>query len=352
MSDEKEILNQVAYDKYVSLKGILDNEPKRYFRTSQGEDIDLFATVTILRKLLKHLPIDEQNEALIQAEPLRQRLGELAAYKKKAHTPLNKEFAEDKRSLGPLEFKKAEILDYLGRFYSAPEILKIVSIDWGYKDITMANIQTFINKNYERIKELQEQFQQSHSDLRLGHKRSRLEELTYLYNDRKQRYTKEPSREEAKMLKELLAGIKAEVEGDLVLGGKVQIDLEQTVNFKIQQDLVQNFNITALVISRLAGRMNINPLLLLSRLANSNYAKFTGFRTPDKSMETDEITYPSSIVYNLDLIEEKNKEILQEDAKLAELPEFEEPKQIELLSLKDRLLAELMKTRPTDSDNE
>ena len=76
------------------------------------------------------------------------------------------------------------------------------------------------------------------------------------------------------------------------------------------------------VLSRIAGRMNINPLLLLSRLANSRYAQFSGYseRGLSPTNMKDEIFYPSSIIYNWATIEEANVEILQSEKEKSKLP--------------------------------
>ena len=69
-------------------------------------------------------------------------------------------------------------------------------------------IKNVIKENITKIKELQENFKKDYSDIRLGYKGSRLEELQYIYNNRKSIYSKSNSREDEKELMTLIESIK------------------------------------------------------------------------------------------------------------------------------------------------
>ena len=172
-----------------------------------------------------------------------------------------------------------------------------------------------------KIDELKKDWEQDYSDIRLGHRRSRLDELSWLYGKTKDKYKGYESREDAKLLLQILDHIKKEVDGDLVINGKIQVDIEQTINLQIQIEMIKEFNITAFIIAKIAGKLNINPLFLMSRLAHSHYAKFTGFAAANKDEMTEaEIYSPTSIVYNWEEIVNSNTILVQRDKELMQLP--------------------------------
>ena len=106
--------------------------------------------------------------------------------------------------------------------------------------------------------------------------------------------------------------------------GKIQVDIEHTLTVQIQQEMIKGFNITAYIVSRLAGKLNVNPIFLLSRLANSHYAKFTGFKGATRDeMTEDEIYSPTSIAYDWEKIVVDNERYAEEDKQLQALPEAE-----------------------------
>jgi len=89
---------------------------------------------------------------------------------------------------------------------------------------------------------------------------------------------------------------------------------------------MKGFNITALIISKLAAKKNINPLFIISRLAHSQYAKFTGFQGASyEEMQTDEIYSPTGISYNWDEIITQNAEVVEEDDNKKSLPSIKKP---------------------------
>ena len=75
------------------------------------------------------------------------------------------------------------------------------------------------------------------------------------------------------------------------------------------------------VLARICGRMNVNPNLVLSRLAHSRYAQFSGYSEKGLSptAASDPIDYASNIVYNWPQIEAQNEERVKEE--LAKQPE-------------------------------
>ena len=227
----------------------------------------------------------------------------------------------------------------------AEEIHQVLCEDMEVTSVSVSQIKNVIKENITKIKELQENFKKDYSDIRLGYKRSRLEELQYIYNNRKSIYTKSNSREDEKQLMTLIDSIKKEIQGDLVINGNINLQIEEKANFFIQKEMLKNLNISMYILARIAGKMNVNPLLILSRLAHSRYAQFTGFSENGQSPTaiSDEIPYASNITYNWGKIQEQNAIILEENEKLAKLPSI--PSKSRTLSLKEKLLEKLNKAK-------
>ena len=340
----KEVVDVEAYEKFLELQNSIDFASDRYYQTSDPKlKVDLMCVPSILRRQMRHLPSGEIESIIEKTTKFRTLLSYRRVEEVKAFG-LN--ISKDKTlNNSVLEIKKAEILDYFGRYFKPTEVHRIIMEDWGYKSIPYNQVRDFFKANQDTINELQNNYRASYSNVRLGLKRSRLDELSWLYEDRKKRYGTNPTQSEANLLKGLLESIKREVEGDLVLNAKVQVDIQQTINFQLQNELMKDLNVTKLVLSRLAGIENINQMMLLSRLSNSFYSKFTGFRVADKDRFTDEIPYPSGVLYELDRIAEKTEEIEKNDNVLKTLPIITEERKNEVLSLKDKLLKELKSKR-------
>lgn len=118
--------------------------------------------------------------------------------------------------------------------------------------VSVSQIKNVIKENITKIKELQENFKKDYSDIRLGYKRSRLEELQYIYNNRKSIYSKSNSREDEKQLMTLIESIKKEIQGDLVINGNINLQIEEKANFFIQKEMLKNLNISMYISSEIA----------------------------------------------------------------------------------------------------
>lgn len=334
----KGVTDLEAWNRYLKLQKDLDETPDRMVQTSDPKVIvDLCTSNYILGKMMAHLNVEERESIYNKANPFKAIIQKMNAEKRKAFGNVKAQ-----SGLGVVGIKQAEILELFGKFYTASEVHKIITQDWGY-EVNPSTLNAFRADNIDRIVELQEQFKMDHSNVRLGIKRSRLDELSYLYERTKDKYIKSESREDAKLMQSLLESVKREVDGDLVINGKFQVDIQQTIQMQIQQDLIKDFNITSLIMSRLAGRMGVNPELIISRLANSMYAKFIGFRAPEISREDDEIVYPSNVIYDITAIQEKNRLLMEAEEQKKSLPIIDD--KAKLLSMKEKLIAKLEEDR-------
>jgi len=342
MKDNKipeRVSNLEAWNDYLEMQEALNNCKERIYKTSiEDLFIDFLTPSSIIAKMVIDLPQSEKDFIENQAHKFSVLKGLVLAKKRESYITV--ESAKDFDDV--LKLRQIEILEYFGRFFKVSEVLKIINVDWGYS-ITRAKLETFVKANQEKIIELQDTFKKDYSDIRLGYKRSRLDELSYIYKVIKSKFEEHELREDAKTLQSLLESIKKECDGDLVVNIHGKIDIEHNITFQVQNELMKDFNITALIINKMSGRLGVNPNFIQSRLMNSHYAKFTGFKglKAGEDRLTDEIYSPSGITYNLDDIENKNIEITREEDKLKNLPIIEQVEEVQILSFRDKLKAKL-----------
>lgn len=334
------VINTDDYNKYLNYKEKWQNHIQRYFKKKNIE-LDLASPQDKIEKLISNLELSkEEKEKIININSEINFLIKTAVlYKKRAfgdnRVLLTKEgfIADELSGATPI------IIDLAGRFYKAEEIHRVLCEDLEVTSITISQIKKVIKDNLSKIKSLQEKYQKDYSDVRLAYKRSRLEELQYMYNNRKSVYNKSFNREDEKALMTLLDAVKKEIQGDLVVNANVNLQIEEKSNQFIEQEMLKNLNISMFVLARICGRMNVNPNLILSRLAHSRYAQFSGYSPEGLSStaDTDVIDYASNIVYNWDSIKQRNEEYIEENKKLAQLPQIDKSAS----SLKEKLMKRL-----------
>lgn len=348
----KGVINNQDYDNYLIFSDKWKNHIQRYFISKDKKvKLDLAQSPEKIEELIKGFKLQKgeiDNIRKINTE-IYFLVQKSVLFKKRAFGNFNVILDEEKGFIADeLSGCTPLIIELAGRFYKAEEIHKTLCEDMEVTSISLYQVKNVVKENIERIKELQDKYQKDYSDVRLGYKKSRLEELSELYNQRKSIYNKNNhNRDDEKQLINLLGEIKKEVQGDLVINGSLNLSIEEKANEYLQNEMLKKLNISMFVIARLAGKMNINPLLILSRLANSKYAQFTGFSTKGLSPTaiSDEISYTSALTYDWGKIEEANNVIVLEDKKLSELPTISEEQQEKNLSLKEKLLLKLKESK-------
>lgn len=338
----KGVVNTDDYNKYLVYKEKWENHPQRFYKKKIKDkriEIDLASSKDKVKSILdsSSLSQKEKDEILKINNEIILLIQTAVLHKKRA-------FGDNRVLLTEAGFIADElsgvtpiILDLSGRFYKPEEIHRILCEDFEITSVTVNQIKNVVKDNLNKIKSLQEEYQKDYSDVRLAYKRSRLEELQQMYNNRKSQYSKNNyNREDEKALLGLLESIKKEIQGDMVINANVNLQIEEKSNFFIEQEMLKSLNISMFVLARICGRMNVNPNLVLSRLAHSRYAQFSGYSEKGLSSTaaTDPIDYASNIVYNWSQIEVQNKERIKEETILAKFPEVETPK---ILTLKDKL---------------
>lgn len=338
----KGVVNTDDYNKYLVYKEKWENHPQRFYKKKIKDkriEIDLASSKDKVKSILNFSSLSqkEKDEILKINNEIILLIQTAVLHKKRA-------FGDNRVLLTEAGFVADElsgvtpiILDLSGRFYKPEEIHRVLCEDFEITSVTVNQIKNVVKDNLSKIKSLQEEYQKDYSDVRLAYKRSRLEELQQMYNNRKSQYNKNNyNREDEKALLGLLESIKKEIQGDMVINANVNLQIEEKSNFFIEQEMLKNLNISMFVLARICGRMNVNPNLVLSRLAHSRYAQFSGYSEKGLSptAATDPIDYASNIVYNWPQIEAQNEERVKEEKVLAQLPEIKSPK---VLTLKDKL---------------
>ena len=338
----KGVVNTDDYNKYLVYKERWENHPQRFYKKKIKDkriEIDLASSKDKVKSILDSFSLSqkEKDEILKINNEIILLIQTAVLHKKRA-------FGDNRVLLTEAGFIADElsgvtpiILDLSGRFYKPEEIHRVLCEDFEITSVTVNQIKNVVKDNLSKIKSLQEEYQKDYSDVRLAYKRSRLEELQQMYNNRKSQYNKNNyNREDEKALLGLLESIKKEIQGDMVINANVNLQIEEKSNFFIEQEMLKSLNISMFVLARICGRMNVNPNLVLSRLAHSRYAQFSGYSEKGLSptAATDPIDYASNIVYNWPQIEAQNEERVKEETTLAKLPEVETPK---VLTLKDKL---------------
>ena len=337
----KGVVNTDDYNKYLVFKEKWENHPQRFYKKKIKDkriEIDLASSKEKVKSILdsSSLSTKEQEELFKINNEILLLIKTAVLHKKRAFGDNRVLLTESGFVADELSGVTPIILDLSGRFYKPEEIHRVLCEDFEITSVTVNQIKNVVKDNLNKIKSLQEEYQKDYSDVRLAYKRSRLEELQQMYNNRKSQYNKNYNREDEKALLGLLESIKKEIQGDLVVNANVNLQIEEKSNFFIEQEMLKSLNISMFVLARICGRMNVNPNLVLSRLAHSRYAQFSGYSEKGLSSTaiTDSIDYASNIVYNWQQIEMQNEEQVKEEKKLAELPEIEIPK---VLTLKDKL---------------
>lgn len=294
------VVDKAAYLQYLKLsKHPLLNGDKIQEATD-GTEINLASFPHIISKKIAHLPVKEQNELMTLKD-------EYASINNKATALKRKAFGDNmgaKSKGGVLAQRHAELIEYFGRMFTVEEMLKHVNEEWGIP-VKKQAIEKFRRDNAVEIEKKIEVFKSSYSDIRLGVKRSRLEELVWLYGKAKDKYKDTLSREDYKVLLTTLEAIRKEAEGDrLTIDGKVDISYEAEVNMHLRDEVFKTLNLKEIIIARVAARMNVNPVKLIYSLNQSFYNAFSNVLGDfdENEAENTALTYPSQMNYNFEKI--------------------------------------------------
>lgn len=332
-----------AYLRYIKLKNSksLQREPRMIATSDVNLHIDPIGNLNRIVKKISHLPSDEQDIIIKRVKAMKVIYLKIGALKLKAFG-IKRPRYHHTLQMGLLDERKSELIEYYGRMLTTKEVHKIVTLEWGY-DIAIESLRRFKKTYADKIRDRQEHFQRDFNDLRLSHKKGRLEELVWMYNSRKSKYEQTQAKTDYQLMLQTLRAIRDEVEDkSLKIEHNINAKLEITINHHIQNEIMKGLTINDIIVARVAARMGINPRFLITRLHNSAYAKHSGFIQPDGSLSDQEITYPSSIVYNWNAIEQQHQKHGDVGLQEAQWQDLTQPEAERASELKDILIAKIL----------
>lgn len=300
-----EIIDKEAYNTSIILEKLYVLNEGRIFETSDDNIvIDLGATYEYISNRIRGLPEEEQLLIKAKARIVNIHRSKIGTYRSKAYALRLGSKSPDESILSP---RKLELIEMFGRYFTAKDVHEYVNNELNIY-VSLKTVEKFRIKYIKEIKEKREEHQNSFNEMRLAHKKSRLEEYSWLYEMSKRKSETNDAIKERDFLRLLLADIRKECEGDVItVNGNIQMTIEATLNIHIQQELLKKLTLSEIILSRIAVKHGLNPLILLSKLQTSYYSKFSGYNiSQDFDISNQEPIYPSAHVYDLDKLQRLN----------------------------------------------
>jgi hypothetical protein len=206
---------------------------------------------------------------------------------------------------------ETQMIELFGRMFTATEVHEVCLTQWRL-DCHLNSVQDFRVKHITEISKRIEEHKRTFSDIRLGHKRSRLEELVWMYNKRKRIYEISGKGEDHRLLLSTLAQIKQEAEGDVLrIDGNITIGLDNTIAAHIQKDLAKTMPLKEIIMGRIAAKTGSDPLKLVNYIQQSIYRQVLD---AEDAVFEEMPQYPSSQNYDFDKIKRVNEqEIIKQE---------------------------------------
>ena len=309
------IKDEICYKMYTSIQEILDMNPELflyYVNDEVGTVINLFMKKDHLSEITADFEPKVRDEIIRRSVFLTNLRYKMVVYKRRAFGNIN---STTDAYISAIDVRRSELIEMFGRYHSTTEVHEMIVNDWNIP-IRYETIVAFRRKHSEAIKRKQESYSAEFSDIRLGYKRSRLEELSYLYHTRKIKYKEESkySIADGREMRSVLEQIRKEIEGDkLVIDGDIRMKVDHRIETHVYSQLMNEVSIKNLILARVAAKLNVSALKLMDRLTKSFYAKYSGFVRNDDDINCENILYPSKVIYNFDEIsrEAPNKKLIQ-----------------------------------------
>lgn len=291
------VIDQAAYDEYLKLMAS-PIVKKRFYEATDGSIIDLSWFPHIMQRKTEHLQPTEQAKFMKLKEIYSNIIRRANGMKKKAFTvyTIGSE-GETKESL--FHHRKGDLLELFGRMFTTKEVYQIASNDWKLK-CNLGQLHLFRNQHIDQIIAKIEEHKRTYSDIRLGHKRSRLEELTWLYMKRKAIYNTSNKADDHRLLIQTIEQIRKEAEGDkITLDGNISHNIDGAIESLIEKDLTKNLSIKELILARVSAKTGTPVAKLVADLSKGWYSKILNRTAEEAQIEID---YPSTQTYDFDNI--------------------------------------------------
>ena len=340
------VVNEEAYRKYVRLKETpaLKQENRMIDTSDIHCIVDPKAPTYTINKKIAHLPEKEQEEILKRVRAFKAVVMRIHSLRASAYGKKRRKIHND-LVMGVLDERASEIIEYFGAMYTVEEVHKVLVMDWGYQ-IRIGSLRSFKNKNQELIDKKIEEYKSDWSGIRIANRRGRLEEYAELYGDWKAKYESTPNKTNLDMLLRMLKEARDETKDEtLRIEANINANIELNINKHIQEEVMAGLTINDIIIARVAARMGINPRFIITRLHNSLYSKLSGFVQPDTDLHSQEIQYPSTMVYNWKDIKKQHQDVGDANIEDAEWEEVDQEKKDEGSDVKALLLQKIKDKR-------
>lgn len=334
-----EIVDREAYDEYLRLDAMPIMNDKKYVLLSNGRKISLGTADFRLKHIIKDLPDDEQQTVFSKRKIFNNILCKRNAKLQKAYGTI----IDSKGRRIPTASKFApvskEMVELFGRMFSAKEVHEITVKQFNIP-CSLQSIINFRDAHINEINERTEVHKRTYSDIRLGHKRSRLEELTWIYGTRRRIYEGTKKGDDHRLLLMTLEQVRKEIEGDsLRIDGTLNMNVEATIQGHINRELFSNFVLKEMIMARVAARLKVNVEYILTELNKSYYH---GILNPVDENPVEMPAYPSNQTYDFDRIRRINIQANQiKQLEASKVSVTSDVNKAQAGSIKEMLLAKL-----------
>lgn len=338
-----DIKDKDAFEDWLILKKEYEELKKGADYQTSDPKVRVLLTTTKNSKIKREiceLPKEEQKFILDRWKQIHSIRGKMLGVGIRAFKKKSRRASNTLTNVKQLNQMKPEVIHLFSKLYNTNEVWRILNHQMDIR-ITRDAVNKFRTEHSEEIRLAQEKYKETYDEVRLVHKRSRLEELLDLYNDRREIYLSTKYQNDYRLLLQTLEQIRKEVEGDRVhVDASLQVKIEHTLTAQ-QEEVMKELPIKMMIVAMVAGRMNVNPTQIMSQLANSYYAKYTGMNGNMAKFNSADITYPSSFIYNVnDMIGTIEKKV-EDDTELAEFEEIEDKKEQELALFRAKALEKI-----------
>ena len=346
---EHYVSNKDAYNKYLAYMEhpLIRKYGKESYKASDGRLVNIRDFPKRIEKIIEGLSEDEKKKIWRVKKAYTKIYNYAMGYKSAAfaYRGRNNMFKSGPGFVSALENRREEIIDLFGRMYTIKEVHQIVVKDWKLP-ISVQVLTTFAKKHNQLITEKIASYKLSYEDVRLAVKRSRLDELTWLYVQHKEKYKTRLDANDSRILLGILEQIRKEVEGDSIkLEGDIGVKIETTVNTHLQKEAFRELNIQFIVLAKVAAKMHCKVFNIYQSIINSWYRQFAGL--VQKPLPNEMVEFPSSMVYDWEEIKGKHQSLLAEEVKFEEALEKHNKEKSEesiSLGLKNKLLGLLVES--------
>lgn len=336
----EDVVDKSAYKDYLkTIKEYEELKTDAIVVTSNVEvTVNLALPTNHIIKAIVDLPEEEKEDLIRRNKRILRLRGQSLALNNKAY---KRNVERSEKVWDVMLRRRFELINYFSRYYSNEEVWKITNYEWKIR-ATRSQVKAFRTKYSVEIRNGQDEYRNSLNEVRLTYKRSRMDELLELYNDRRDLYYNgKRSANDHRLLLATLEQIRKEVEGERVtVDASLQISIEKSISLH-QEEIMREIPIKTMIISMTAGRMGINPLWLLTRLTQSYYSQFTGIGGPTLAYDKEEITFPSQFIFNLDELRVKSAEKLKSEEELTKYEDLSDDEASRMGVIKENLLKKL-----------